>query len=68
MAYNIFPHSPAGKSLFFLMYRMDAYLPTLHQLLQPKVQYMGDDTCRMHLNAMREIYMMAVLNFKMYHH
>ena len=26
---------------------------------------MGDDECRIHLNVMREIYMMAVLNFKM---
>ena len=65
MAYNIFSHSAAGGHLFFLMYRRDAYLPTLHQLLQHKMLYMGDDTCRIHLNAMREIYMMAVLNLKM---
>ena len=28
---------------------------------------MGDNECRMHLNAMREIYMIATLNLKMSH-
>ena len=65
MAYNILPHSAAGESLFFHMYGKDAYLPTLHQLLQPKMRYMGDDKCRIHLNAMKEIYMMTVFNLKM---
>ena len=65
MAYNILPHLAAGESPFLLMYRRDAYLHTLHQLLQPKMRYMGDDKCRIHLSAMREIYMLAVLNLKM---
>ena len=65
MSYNIFLYSAAGESLFFLMYGRDTYPPTPHQLLQPKMRYMGDDKCRIHLDAMREIYMMAVLNFKM---
>ena len=64
MAYSIVPCSALGESPFFLMYGRDAYLPTLHQLLQPKMWYMGDDKCRIHLDAMREIYMMAVLNLK----
>ena len=68
MAYNIFPHSARGESLFFLMYRKDAYLPTLHHILQPQMTYKEDEKCRIHLNAMREMYMMAVLNLKMSQH
>ena len=37
MAYSIFLHSAAGESLFFLMYGTDTYVPTLHQLLEPKM-------------------------------
>ena len=65
MAYNIFPLSAAGESPFFLMYGRYTYLLTLHLLLQPKMRYMGDSKCRIHLDAMREIYTMAILNFKM---
>ena len=55
MAYNIFPPTTTGESPFFLMYRGDAHLPTLHNLLQTKICYMGDDECKIHLDAMREV-------------
>ena len=67
MAYNIFPHTATDDCPFFVMYGKDAYLPTLHNLLQPKIYYMGDDECRIHLDAMREVYMLALLNLKMSH-
>ena len=55
-AYTIFPHTAAGESPFFLMYGHDAYLPTLHNLLQPKLCSMGDNECKIHLDAVREIW------------
>ena len=67
MAYNIFPHTATGESPLFPMYGWDAYLPTSHNLLQPKIHYMGDDECKIHLNAMREVNMLVVLNLKMSH-
>ena len=42
-------------------------LPALHNLVQPKIHYMGEDECKIHLNAMREVYMLVVLNLKMSH-
>ena len=49
------------------MYGQDTYLPALHNLLQPKICYMGNDECNIHLGVMREVYMLAVLNLKMCH-
>ena len=39
----------------------------LHNLLQPKIHYMGDDECKINVDAMRGVYMLAVLNLKMSH-
>ena len=39
-------------------------MPTLFKLLLPKIRYMGDKQCRIHLDAKREVYMMAVFNLK----
>ena len=39
-------------------------MPTLFKLLLPKIRYMGDVKCRKHLDAMREVYMMVVLNLE----
>ena len=64
LAYNGFPHTAKGESPFFLMYGWDAYLPTLHNFLQPMICYMGIDECEIHLDAMREVYMLVILNWK----
>ena len=39
-------------------------MPTLFKLLSPKIRYMGDEKCRIHLDTMREINMMTVLHLK----
>ena len=65
MAYTIFPHSSAGEVPFYLIFECDPFMPTLFKLLLLKLRYMGDAKCRIHLDAMREICMMAVLNLKM---
>ena len=39
----------------------------LHNLLQPKLSYMDDNECKIHLDAMKEVYMLVVLNLKMSH-
>ena len=65
MAYNVFPHSSSGESPFNLRFRCHPFMPTLFKLLLPKLRCMGDEKCKIHLDTMQEIYMMAVLNLKM---
>ena len=65
MAYNVFPHSSAEDVPFYLMFEYGPFMPTLFKLLLTKLRYMDDEKCRIHLDAMQEIYMMAVLNLKM---
>ena len=43
---------------------INAYMPTLFKLLMPNIWYMGDENCHVHLDAMRKIHMMMVLNLK----
>ena len=64
MAYNVFPHSSAGDAPFYLIFGHVALMPTLFKVLLPKLRYMGDRGCKIQLDAMREIYMMALLNLK----
>ena len=45
------------------MFGCDPFMPTSFKLLFPKLKYMGDE-CRIHLDAMQEIYM-TFLNLKM---
>ena len=51
MAYNVFPHSSVGEAPLYLMFGHDSFMPTLFKLVLPKVRYMGDEECRIHLDA-----------------
>ena len=64
MAYNVLLHSSARKAAFFFMFGCDAFMPTLLKLLLPKLRCIGAEGCKIQLDAIREIYMMAVLNLK----
>ena len=64
MVFNVFPHSSAGEGPFYLMFGCNPFMPTLGNVLRPQHRYMGDEKGRIHLNAMWEIYMMAILNLK----
>ena len=65
MTYNVFPHSSAGEAPFYLMLGCNTFMPILFKLLLPKLRYMGDEKCSVYLDAIWEIYMIAVLNLKM---
>ena len=65
MAHKFIPHSSAGESPLYLMFGSDPFMPTLFKLLLSKLRHMGNEKCRIHLDVMCEIYMMAVLNLRM---
>ena len=64
IAYNVFLHSSAGEAPFYLMFENDGFMPTLFKLLLPKLRYICYEKCRIHVDSMQLIYMMAVLNLK----
>ena len=59
VAYNVFPHCSAGEASFYLMFGCDPFMPTLLKVLLPKLRYMAEEKCRIHLDAK------WVLNLKM---
>ena len=65
MAYKTFPNSLTVESPQYLMFGCDAFMPKLFRLLLSKLRYMGDQKCKIHLDAFWEINMMAILNLKL---
>ena len=49
-------HSSAEEAPFYLMFGGNSLMPTLFKLLLPKLRYMGDEGCKIYLDAMRNIY------------
>ena len=62
-AYNFMPNENSRESPFFLMFARDPILP-LNTLLQPKVQYMGNDDNMISLEAMKSIFELVAVNLK----
>ena len=63
MAYNFLPNEHSKESLFFLMFGRDAILP-LNKLLQPQVQYLGNDENILSMQALKNIYEVVAQNLK----
>ena len=63
-AYNFLPNEHLKESPFFLMFGRDAILP-LNKLLQPQVQYLGNDENILSMQALKNIYEMVAQNLKL---
>ena len=63
-AYNFIPNEHSKESPFFLMFGRDPVLP-LNTLLEPKIRYMGNDINVLSLEAMKNLYEIAVTNLKL---
>ena len=62
-AYNFLPNEHSKESLFFLMFGRDAILP-LNKLLQPQVQYLGNDGSILSIQALKNIYEVVAKNLQ----
>ena len=63
VAYNFLPNEHSKESPFFLMFGRDAILP-LNRLLQPQVQYLGNDENILSMQALKNIYEVVAQNLK----
>ena len=59
-----FPIEHSQESLHFLYFRCEPYFPHLAAFLQPKLKYLGSDEGIIHLDKLRQGYMLAALNTK----
>ena len=62
-AYNFIPSEHSKESPFFLMFGRDPVLP-LNTLLGPKMRYLGNDINILALEAMKNMFEIAVTNLK----
>ena len=63
VAYNFLPNEHSKESPFFLMFGRDTILP-LNKLLQPQVQYLGNDENILSMQALKNIYEVVAQNLK----
>ena len=63
-AYNFIPNEHSKESPFFLMFGRDPVLP-LNTLLEPKIRYLGNDINVLSLEAMKNMFEIAVTNLKL---
>ena len=61
-AYNFIPNEHSKESPFFLMFGRDPVLP-LNTLLEPRIRYMGNDMNILSLEAMKNMFKIAALNW-----
>ena len=66
-AFNCFPNEHSQESPYLLYFGFDPYLTHLAAFLQPKVRYLGSDEGMIHLNKLRQVYMLAALNMREVH-
>ena len=63
-AFNWFPNEYSQELPHFLYFGCDPYFPHLAAFLQPKLRYLGSDKGMIHLDKLRQAYMLAALNMR----